>query len=115
VKVPAERLCVNAILAAGPVRFHLSYVAIKGDHPMNVDLAAEQEAFIERLVAAGRYPSLNEAIRHGVRLLISQERVKQQIDVGIEQADRGELVDHDTVFGQLKAMATAAAQPESGK
>ncbi len=82
---------------------------------MNVDLPAEQEAFIERLVAAGRYPSPTEAVRDGVRLLMSQERLKQQVDVGIEQADRGELVDHDTVFGQLKAMAAAARQPESGE
>jgi antitoxin ParD1/3/4 len=97
------------------VSLHLFFVSIKGDHQMNVDLPAEQQAFIERLVASERYPSPGEAIRDGVRLLISQERLKQQVDVGIEQAERGELVEHDTVFGQLKAMAAAAAQPETGE
>jgi len=82
---------------------------------MNVDLPADQQAFIESLVAAGRYATPNDAIRDGVRLLISQERLKQQVDVGVQQADRGELVDHDTVFGQLRAMAAASLQPETGE
>jgi antitoxin ParD1/3/4 len=110
-----ESLCVNTLLVARAVRFHLSLIPIEGDHQMNIDLPADQAAFIEHLVATGRYASLNEAIRDGVRLLISQERLKQQVSVGIEQANRGELVDHDTVFGQLKAMAATATQPESGE
>ena len=75
---------------------------------MNVDLPAEQQAFIQRLVASGRYPCADDAISDGVRLLISQERLKQQVDVGLEQAESGNLVDHDTVFGQLRTMAAAA-------
>jgi hypothetical protein len=39
--------------------------------------------------------------------------LKQKIQVGIEQADRGLLTGHDTVFGQLRMMA-AAQQPERG-
>jgi hypothetical protein len=37
-----------------------------------------------------------------VRLLISREQLKQKVQVGIEQADHGMLLDHDTVFGQLR-------------
>jgi antitoxin ParD1/3/4 len=83
---------------------------------MNVDLPAEQQEFIERLVASGRYPSADDAISDGVRLLVCQERLRQQVDIGIEQARSGNLLDHDTVFGQLKAMAAAAAaQSETGQ
>jgi predicted transcriptional regulator len=46
-------------------------------------------------------------LTEGLRLLVSSERLRQQVQEGIEQADRGELVDHDTVFGQLRAMAAA--------
>ena len=82
---------------------------------MKVELPIEQQAFVERLVAAGRYPSADDAISDGVRLLISQERLKEQIDIGIDQAERGMFVDHDTVFGQLRKMATAAtSQSEDG-
>lgn len=74
---------------------------------MNVDLPAEQQAIIEFLVASGRFSSAEEAVTEGLRLLVSSERLRQQVQEGVEQADRGALVDHDTVFGQLRAMAAA--------
>jgi len=77
---------------------------------MNVDLSVDHQAFIEGLVTSGRYSSARDAITEGVRLLISRESLKQQVDVGIQQAAAGELVEHDTVFGQLKAMAAASAE-----
>jgi len=80
---------------------------------MNVELPAEQQAIIERLVATGRFSSAGEALTEGLRLLVSSERLSQQVQVGIDQADRGELVDHDTVFGQLRAMV-AGTQSTNG-
>ncbi len=73
---------------------------------MNLELPAEQQAFIESLIQSGRFSSVDEAVREGIRLLASQERLKQEIDVGIQQADRGDVADHDTVFDQLRTMAT---------
>ncbi|HRX79763.1 MAG: CopG family transcriptional regulator [Planctomycetaceae bacterium] len=75
---------------------------------MEVQLPADQQAIIENLVASGRFPSVGDAILEGVRLLASTERLRQQVQVGIDQADRGELIDHDTVFARLKAIASAA-------
>jgi len=77
---------------------------------MNIDLSSDQQSVLDQLVAAGRFPSPGEAVAEGVRLLISRERLKQQIDLGIQQADAGDLVDHDTVFSQLRLMALEAAQ-----
>jgi len=74
---------------------------------MNVELPAEQQVIIEDLVASGRFSSAGEALTEGLRLLVSSERLRQQVQVGIEQADRGELVDHVTVFGQLRTAAAA--------
>ena len=54
----------------------------------------------------GRFASAQEAIAEGIRLLVSNETLRQEIQIGIHQADRGEVHDHDTVFAQLKAMAT---------
>jgi len=81
---------------------------------MHIDLPAEQQTFIDDLVACGRFSSPNDAICEAVRLLISREQLKQKIQVGVEQANRGMLVDHDTVFGQLRMMA-AGQQPERGQ
>ena len=75
---------------------------------MEVNLPADQQAIVENLVASGRFPTGGDAISEGVRLLASTERLRQQVQVGIEQADRGDMVDHDTVFARLTAMALAA-------
>lgn len=75
---------------------------------MNIELPPDQQAFLVDLVAAGRFSSVGEAIREGVGLLISREGLKQQVQAGIDQADRGEVVDHDTVFRHLRTLASAA-------
>ncbi len=73
---------------------------------MHIQIPQEQQAIVEGLVAAGRFSSVQEAISEGIRLLASSEKLRQEVQVGKDQADRGELIDHDTVFAQLKAMAT---------
>jgi antitoxin ParD1/3/4 len=75
---------------------------------MEIHIPEEQQTIIEGLVASGRFASAQEAISEGIRLLVSNERLRQEIQIGIDQADRGEVYDHDTVFAQLKAMATEA-------
>ncbi len=75
---------------------------------MNIELPADQQEFLVGLVAAGRYTSVGEAIREGVDLLISREDLKKQVQTGIDQADRGEVIDHDSVFRHLRALAGAA-------
>ena len=75
---------------------------------MDIQIPEDQQSIIEGLVASGRFSSAQEAISEGIRLLVSNERLRQEIQIGIDQADRGEVYEHDTVFAQLKAMATEA-------
>jgi putative addiction module CopG family antidote len=77
---------------------------------MNVELSSDQQAAVESLVAAGRFPSVHEALREAVELLVSRERLKEQIQEGIAQADRENVLDHESVFRELRAMAAAAGQ-----
>ena len=74
---------------------------------MDIQIPQEQQTIIEGLVATGRYASAAEAISEGIRLLASNEKLRQEIQVGIDQADNGELHEHDTLFAQLKEMASA--------
>lgn len=71
---------------------------------MEVQLPADQQAMVEGLVASGRFPSVSEVISAGVRLLASTEELRQEVQIGIDEADRGELIDHDTVFSRLRTM-----------
>jgi len=72
---------------------------------MEIHLPPDQLAVVEALVASGRYRSIDEAMAEGVRLLASTEKLRQKVETGIQQADRGELADHDTVFARLRMLA----------
>ncbi len=78
---------------------------------MHIDLPTDELTLIENLVAAGRYPSVADAISEAIHLLAAQEELRKEIQLGVDQADRGVLLDHDTVFGQLKSLAAQRARP----
>lgn len=80
---------------------------------MKINLPADQQTFIEDLVQSGRFASADEAISECVRLLVTREQLRQRIEIGIEQADRGELIDHDTVFANLRSRAAEIQQANS--
>ncbi len=81
---------------------------------MNINLPPDQQAFIENLVESGRFASTDEAIGECVRLLASQEQLQDEIAVGIKQADRGEVIDHDTMFAELRNRAAGIPSAGSG-
>lgn len=72
---------------------------------MNINLSPDTQAFIENLVQSGRFTSADDVIGESVRLLVSRERLREQIELGVEQADRGDLLDHDEVFAHLRTRA----------
>ena len=86
-----------------------------GEVWMNINLSPDQKAFIENLVESGRFSSADEAIGESVRLLVSREQLREQIHIGIEQADRGDLIDHDTVFANLRMRAAEIQQANNGQ
>ncbi|MEX1039354.1 MAG: type II toxin-antitoxin system ParD family antitoxin [Pirellulaceae bacterium] len=71
---------------------------------MEVHLQPDQLAIVEGMVASGRFGTVDEVIAESVRLLASTETLRAQIRVGVDQADSGKLLDHETVFGRLRGM-----------
>ena len=77
---------------------------------MNVTLPPELEQFISRKIESGQYFCESEVILEGLRLLRDRdeldkmrlETLRKEIAIGIEQADRGELVDGKGVFERLR-------------
>ncbi|MGD0540269.1 MAG: type II toxin-antitoxin system ParD family antitoxin [Tepidisphaeraceae bacterium] len=77
---------------------------------MNVSLTPELEKFVESRVATGRYQTASEVVREGLRLLEEQERqreahfqaLKGKLRRGAAQAERGELIAGDKVFGEIR-------------
>jgi antitoxin ParD1/3/4 len=77
---------------------------------MNFTLKPEQQQFIEAELRTGRYTNPDEIIAEALRLLEKRnqydlwlEEVRNKVDIGIEQIDRGEGVDGESAIAQLKA------------
>lgn len=78
---------------------------------MNVSLTPELEQFVQEKVKSGRYLSASEVVREALRLLEDRDRIQQikletlrkEIRVGIEQIERGDVVDGEAVFAELEA------------
>ena len=77
---------------------------------MNVSLTPELEELVARKVESGRYQSASEVIREGLRLLDDQDRLKElqldevrkKIQTGLAQLDRGEGIQGEVVYAQMK-------------
>ncbi len=67
----------------------------------NVNLTAEQDAFVERVVKAGEYQNASEAIRDALRVLQQRRRddalklkaLRAQIAAGLEALKRGDFTE----------------------
>lgn len=77
---------------------------------MNVSLTPELEQFIQSQVESGQYTSADEVIMASIKLLEERERIykgrfeelRKEIMIGIEASERGEVVDGETVFRELR-------------
>jgi antitoxin ParD1/3/4 len=77
---------------------------------MNVNLGPVFDGFIADLLQTGHYQSQSEVVREGLRLLKEREELKnlrmaelrKEIAIGSEQADRGEFVDGEETFAEIR-------------
>ena len=77
---------------------------------MNVSLTPELERLVHEKVESGLYNSASEVVREALRLLRERdelqrmrlEELRREIQIGIDQADRGELLDGETVMADLR-------------
>lgn len=85
---------------------------------MNVSLTPELQRFVADKVQTGLYHTASEVVREGLRLLQERdelrrtrlEELRKQIAVGVEQADRGELVDGPAFFEKLQRKTRAGRE-----
>lgn len=70
---------------------------------MNVSLTPKLEELVQQKVGSGLYNSASEVIREALRLLEERDRLReirlselrQEIVAGLDQADRGMVLDYD--------------------
>jgi antitoxin ParD1/3/4 len=79
---------------------------------VNISLTPELGAFLQSRVKSGRYQTTSEVVREALRLLQHQEKerevglkqLKVKLQRGALQAQRGELLDADEVFEELRKL-----------
>jgi Arc/MetJ-type ribon-helix-helix transcriptional regulator len=59
--------------------------------------------FVSMLVHQGRFKSEEAAVVEGMRLLMSQEKLRSEIRKGVEQLDKDQWFDEETVFDEVNA------------
>jgi len=67
---------------------------------MNVSLTPELESLVDEKVQTGMYQTASEVVREALRLLKERDETKlrelrETIQVGIGQLERGEYTEHD--------------------
>jgi antitoxin ParD1/3/4 len=84
---------------------------------MKVSLTPELERRIAEKVESGLYASASEVVREGLRLLFETDalqdrqlaQLRADIQAGLDQADRGQLVDGTVSRARVKAALAAQA------
>lgn len=82
----------------------------------NIALSPQLDRFIQRRIDSGRYQSASEVVRDALRLLEQREEerkavlkdIRRKIDVGYGEAMRGEVIDANDVFAEIKKKSKAA-------
>jgi antitoxin ParD1/3/4 len=85
---------------------------------MNVSLTPDLEAFIHDMVKSGGYASASEVVRDALRRLVHADSLRQaelkrlraEIQVGLDQSERGELVEGEAALAALMDGISAASR-----
>lgn len=83
---------------------------------MTISLNRDQQHFVEELVASGRFGSASSALEKAIELLKEDHRLfeelRRQVEIGLADAERGDLVDAEDVFAELKRAHEAEYGPQ---
>lgn len=85
---------------------------------MNVTLSSDFAKYVDQKIASGQYQTAIEVVHDALRLLQESEEkqrrldeLRREIDVGIKQADVGDLAP----FDPMEALAQVRARRASGE
>jgi antitoxin ParD1/3/4 len=86
-----------------------------------ISLTAELERRIAEQIESGLYSSASEVVREGLRLLFETDAIQDRqlaqlradIQVGLDQADRGQLLDGMASRERVKAALAAQVNPQT--
>lgn len=69
---------------------------------MKINLSDTAQQRIEELIASGRFADATEVIDAALAYFTAEEHLREQVQIGLDQANRGELLEHEQVFADLR-------------
>lgn len=77
---------------------------------MTVEITPKLEALIQDLLRRGEYQDESEVLDEALKLLQKREELRAEIRTGIEELERGEQIDGQEVFNELRARVARHAK-----
>ena len=71
----------------------------------SIELTPDNAKFIESLIDSGKSSSMGQALNMAVDLLKRKVEISDAVQLGTEQADRGELLTGNEVFDRIEKRA----------
>lgn len=71
----------------------------------NIELTPDNSKFIESLIVSGRATSMGQALNMAVDLLKRKVEITEAVQLGIRQADQGDLISTELVFERVERRA----------
>ncbi len=72
---------------------------------MATEISPENQQYLKQVVQNGTYRDQREALDQAVELLRRRDPLRGDIQAGIDQADRGELIPAEMLFDRLEQRA----------
>lgn len=71
----------------------------------NAELTPDNSKFIESLIVSGKATSIGQALNMAVELLKRKVDISEAVQLGIRQADQGDVVPAEVLFDRLERRA----------
>ena len=72
---------------------------------MAIEITPEVESLVNGIYAGGQYASQTEVLATALQLLHEREQLRNNLKQGCDELDRGERIDADEVFSELRQRA----------
>jgi putative addiction module CopG family antidote len=77
---------------------------------MKIDLPADASSFVETLISTGAFQTPGDVVAEGIRLLASREKLRAEVQAGIDDANAGNLVDANEVYAEARKRIQSQAR-----
>ena len=82
------------------------------EQSMTVDIPADLEPFVQRLIAERRFLTESDVLSEGLRLLQAQESLRGAVRQGFVQLDEGSVVPAEMVFAKAEERIAAVERAQ---